>query len=62
VHAGFWYGNMRERDQVQDLGLCRRIIIEILKVYTGWPSLDCLVQNRYKWRAVVNMVMKFWVP
>ena len=28
VHAGFWWGNMRERDHLEDLGVDGRIILK----------------------------------
>jgi hypothetical protein len=28
VHSGFWWGNLRERDHLEDLGLDRRIILK----------------------------------
>jgi hypothetical protein len=28
VHAGFWSGNLRERDQLEDLGGGERIILK----------------------------------
>jgi len=27
VHAGFWWGNLRERDYLEDTGIDRRIIL-----------------------------------
>jgi hypothetical protein len=29
----------------------------------GWSGMDCinLAQNRFQWRALVNMVMNLWV-
>jgi hypothetical protein len=32
IHTGFWWGNPREREHVEDLGVDRRIILKrILK-------------------------------
>jgi hypothetical protein len=28
VHTGFWWGDLRERDHVEDLGVDGRIILE----------------------------------
>jgi hypothetical protein len=41
VHAGFWWGNLMERDHCEDPGLDVRIILKlILKKYDGqaWVS------------------------
>jgi len=28
VHTGFWWGNLKERDHLEDLGIDRRIILQ----------------------------------
>jgi len=28
VHTGFWWGNLKERDHLEDLGTDRRLILE----------------------------------
>jgi hypothetical protein len=30
----------------------------------GWEGVDWmhLAEDKYQWRAVVNMVMKIWIP
>jgi hypothetical protein len=28
LHAGFWWGNLKERDHLEDLGIDRRIILK----------------------------------
>jgi hypothetical protein len=36
VHAGFWWGNLREGDHLEDLGVDRRIILKwILEEWKG---------------------------
>jgi hypothetical protein len=63
VHNGYWCGNARERDHLENLGVDRRIILKLI-FRLGWESVDCiyLVQEREKRRAVVNTVMNFRVP
>jgi len=59
-------GNVMEIDHVKDLGLDGRIILKwIFEGQDGWGgSVDRidLVQDRGRWLAVVNIVMKLWVP
>jgi hypothetical protein len=41
VHAGFWWGNVRERDHLEDPGVVRRIILKwIFKQMDGVYGLD----------------------
>jgi hypothetical protein len=28
MHVGFWYGELRERDHLKDIGVCMRIILK----------------------------------
>jgi len=63
VHIGFWCGFPRGRDHLKDLGVDGRIILEcILKnvVSEGVDWID-LLQDRDKWRAVVETVMNLRV-
>jgi hypothetical protein len=57
VHAGFWWGNLWERDHLEDLGVHRRIILkcrfEELNEIKDWIDL---AQDRDRWRALVNAV------
>jgi len=61
VHTGFWRGNLRERDLLDDSGIDGRII---LRWEVGWGSLDWveLAQDRDSWWTLVNMVMNLQVP
>jgi hypothetical protein len=37
VHTGFWWGNLRERDHLEDLSVDERIILKCLfKKWNGW--------------------------
>jgi len=64
VYTGFWWGNLRERDHLEDPGRDGRIILRWifrkwdLRVWTGlmWPSI------RDRWQALVNAGMKLWAP
>jgi len=58
----FWWGNLRERDHLEDLGTDGRIIL--IWIFKRW---DCgmdwidLTQDRVRWRALVNAVMNLLV-
>ena len=36
VHTEFWWGNLRERDQLGDTGVARRIILEWILIKCGY--------------------------
>jgi hypothetical protein len=62
VHTGFWWGNLKERDHLENLGVDGRAILKwILKWGLGMNWID-LAHNRDKWRALVNAVMNLRVP
>ena len=57
VHIGFWWGNLRERDHLEDLGVDAIVILTMSLQKVGW-GMDWIdmAQNRIRWRAVVNAV------
>jgi hypothetical protein len=48
VHTRFWWGNLRQRDHLEDLGIDGRILKR--------------TENKYNWRDLVNMLMNLGVP
>jgi hypothetical protein len=63
VHTGFWWGNIRERDHLEGAAVDGRIILKwILENWDGGMDWIDLVQDRDRWRALVNAVMNCRVP
>jgi hypothetical protein len=64
VHTGFWWENLRERDDLEDPGVTWEDNIKMSIQEVGWGHMDWIdfVQNRNRWRAVVNVVMNLLVP
>ena len=67
-HIGCWWGNQRERDNLEYLFVDNRVILKrIFKKYDGGREGGGLVwidvaQDRDRWCAAVNMVRNLWAP
>ena len=52
MNTGFWWGNMKDGDGVEDLGVDWKVNIKMYFTEIGWESLDWIdvADNRDKWR------------
>ena len=63
VHTGLCWGNLRERDYLEDPGIDGRIILRwIFRKLDGGVEWIGLAQDRDKWRTLVNAVVNLRVP
>jgi hypothetical protein len=62
VHTGFWWGELREGDHLENPGIDGRIVLKCIEV--GWEGVEWIdmAQDRDRWRAVVSAVMNLRVP
>jgi hypothetical protein len=62
MHTGVWWGDLRDSNEVQDLGVDGRKLKWIAKNWDGEAWLIGLAPDSDRWRAVVNEVTNFRVP
>jgi len=63
VRTGFWWGNLRDRDHLEDPDLGGRVILRwIFMKWDGGMDWIDLTQDRDRWRALVSAVMNLRVP
>jgi hypothetical protein len=63
VDTGFWWGNLREGDNLEDLGVDWWIILKrICKKWDRETEWIALAQSRKRWLAFVNEVLNIRLP
>jgi hypothetical protein len=64
VHIGFWWGNLKERDDLKDLDVDGRIILKLIfkKWREGMDWIDLAQDRDSWWRVLVNAVMDLRIP
>ena len=63
MYTGFWWGNLRKRDHLENPGEDGRIILRC--IFRKWDEVmdwTGVAQDRDRWRALVNAVMNLRVP
>ena len=59
VCTGFWWEDLRERDYLEDLSVDGNTMLTwIIKKWDAGMDWIDLTQDRHRWRAFVNAVMK----
>ena len=65
MYTGFWWGNLREGDHLEDPGVDTRednVKMDLQDVRCGGMEWIDLAQDRDRWWALVNAVMNLRVP
>jgi hypothetical protein len=64
LYTGFWSGNIRERDHLEDPDVDGRIILRWSLRKLGCGGMDWieLAHGTDRWRALVNAIMNLKVP
>jgi len=62
AYTGFWWGNLRERENLEDPGVDMGNIKMDQPVRCGGMDWIELTQDRDRWRALVSAVMNLHVP
>jgi len=62
-NKGFWWGDLREGDHLENLGLDWSLILKlILKKWGGEPWTGLICQDRDRWWWLVNVIMNLPLP
>jgi hypothetical protein len=60
----FWWGDVRKRDNLEELGVDGSVISKWIFKKVGWGGMEwiALAQDWDRWRSLVNSVMNLRVP
>jgi hypothetical protein len=64
VYTRFWWGNLRERDHLEDPRhrWVDNIRMDLQEVGCGYMDWIGLAQDRQRWRTLVSAVMNLRIP
>ena len=64
MYTGFWWGNLKEREHLEDPSVRweDNIKMDLQEVGGGFGDLMELAQDRDRWRALVSTVINLRVP
>jgi hypothetical protein len=63
VYTGFWWGNLRVREHMDDPVVDGRVTLRsVFRKWVGGMDWIDVAEDRERWRALVNAIMNLRVP